>query len=292
MELRHIRYFARAAELLHFTHAADSLYVSQPTLSAHIQQLEEELGIALFDRVGRRVQLTQAGNIFLAHAQRALLNLDQAKETVGDLKRLAKGTICVGALLTYSHQLLPAWIAGFHEAYPGIYFNVQTGPSDILEEEILSAKIDLALSFVPPVSDDISSKKLFTDKIYLVVGKTHAFASKESIEISALNSIPLALVSRRWAARRIYDAFFSEHEVNPQILMEVDDVAALVKIVSAGKIGALLTGVAVPDHNKLSLIHISGAELAAHYGVIWHKHRNLSPAASAFLAHISMSSAV
>jgi len=72
MELRHLRYFARAAELLHFTHAAESLYISQPALSAHIHQLEEEVGAALFDRTGRKIVLTDAGQIFYDHARLAL----------------------------------------------------------------------------------------------------------------------------------------------------------------------------------------------------------------------------
>jgi DNA-binding transcriptional LysR family regulator len=78
MELRHIRYFIRAAELLHFTHAAESLYISQPTLSIHIQQLEEELAAPLFIRTGRQVRLTEAGQIFLVHAQQSVRALELA----------------------------------------------------------------------------------------------------------------------------------------------------------------------------------------------------------------------
>src|ERR1700677_4190657 len=120
MELRHIRYFIRAAEELHFTRAAESLYISQPTLSTHIQQLEEELGVLLFDRIGRNVRLTQAGNVFLPHAQHALQNLNRAKEKIADLKALVSGRIRLGALLTFGQEVLPSWIATFHNAYPQI----------------------------------------------------------------------------------------------------------------------------------------------------------------------------
>ena len=93
MELHQLRYFIRAAELLHFTRAAESLYVSQPTLSSHIQQLEKELGCPLFDRVGRRVRLTEAGQLLLDHARKAIREVDVSKEAVAELLGLRRGAL-------------------------------------------------------------------------------------------------------------------------------------------------------------------------------------------------------
>ena len=101
MELRHIRYFVRAAELLHFTHAAESLYISQPTLSIHIQQLEEELGAPLFNRSGRHVQLTEAGQMLLIRARQSIRELELAQEEIADLKGLRRGTLRIGALISF-----------------------------------------------------------------------------------------------------------------------------------------------------------------------------------------------
>jgi LysR family transcriptional regulator, cyn operon transcriptional activator len=286
MELRHIRYFVRAAELLHFTRAAESLYISQPTLSTHIQQLEEELGVLLFDRIGRNVRLTQAGNVFLPHAQHALQNLNRAKEKIADLKALVSGRIRLGALLTFGQEVLPSWIATFHNAYPQIRVDVQTGPSDFLEAELLSGHIDLALSFVPPTAEDIRSETLFSEEIYLVVGESHPFAQEKQIDIQALATIPLALVSRRWSARRIYDSFLSQHHVSPNILIEIDDLQALLKIASAGNVGVLLAKFAVGGNPNLRLIPIAETPLYINYGLLWLRQGYLNPAANAFLEHI------
>src|SRR5271163_958786 len=126
MELRHIRYFIRAAELAHFTQAAESLYISQPTLSNHIQQLEEEIGLPLFDRLGRKVQLTEAGLVFLEHARQAIRELEWAQEEIGDLKGIVSGAVRIGALPGVGRNFLPSLLAAFHISYPQIGFELKT----------------------------------------------------------------------------------------------------------------------------------------------------------------------
>ncbi len=167
MELRHIRYFIRAAELLHFTHAAESLYISQPTLSTHIQQLEEELGLPLFDRVGRNVRLTEAGKVFLEHAERAVHELDLAQERIADLKGLTSGKLRLSALSTFGQELLPLWISTFHAIYPEIRMEIKTGNSDTIEEDLQSGRIDLALSFIPSTAELFNSETLLQNKFTL-----------------------------------------------------------------------------------------------------------------------------
>src|ERR1700733_6443804 len=109
MELRHIQYFMRAADLLHFTHAAESLYISQPTLTIHIQQLEQELGLPLFDRVGRNVRLTEAGAVFQDNARKAMRELEIAMEEAADMKGLKSGTLKLAALQFFGQEFLPIW---------------------------------------------------------------------------------------------------------------------------------------------------------------------------------------
>jgi len=292
MELRHIRYFARAAELLHFTRAAESLYISQPTLSTHIQQLEEEFGTALFDRVGRSVQLTDAGNIFLARAQRVLSNIDVAKEKISDLKSLKRGTIRLGALLTFGPHMLPAWISTFHDRFPNIRIDVQTGTSDFIEDELQAGSIDLGLAFVPPSVEDLQGQSLIVEYIYVVVGDKHPFASRKEVDFHELGSVPLGLVSRRWVARRVYDSYFAKHKISPNVVIESDDLQALLTIASAGKVALLLARLAAGNFPKVRLIPLAGAPLTVDYGALWNSHGHLSPAAGAFLEHIKQESLI
>ncbi len=292
MELRHIRYFVRAAEQLHFTRAAESLFVSQPTLSLHIQQLEEEVGAALFDRVGRKVQLTEAGKIFLEHAGKALKELELAEERISDLKGMTSGTLKLGAILTFSQELLPSWIASFLAKYPHIRMVVKTGDSDFIEENLLSGNIDAALSFVPPSTELLKAEKLFTAEVFLGVSEQHPLADRESVQLKEVQEIPLALVGNRWTARRLIEAYFAESGISPDVLIEIDDLHGLLRVVSQGLAGSLLTRIVVSNYPNLRLIPIADKKLFLNYGMLWHGQKHLSPSTEAFLAHIRQEFAV
>jgi len=290
MELRHIRYFLRTAELLHFTRAAESLYVSQPSLSAHIQQLEEELDVRLFDRTGRNVHLTESGKVFLKHAQRALQNVDLATQKIANLKELTAGTIRLGALTAFMENLLPVWIASFHARYPDLRLNVKSGSSDLLESELQQGDIDLALSFLPPTSpEEIRGETLFTESIYLVVGLNHPLSENEEISVQTLGQLPLALVGRSWAARRLYDAMAARHNITPDVQVEAEDVQTLLTVASEGRLAVLMSKLAVGDYPNLKLIRIAEETLTIDYGILWRSHGTLSPAADALLSHIRKS---
>jgi len=109
IELRHLRYFLAVAEASHFTRAAETLYISQPTLSQQIKQLEAELGTTLFDRIGKRVILTEAGEILRAHAQRVLVELEQA-QAVQELEGLQRGELTVGTVQTVNAYMIRIWL--------------------------------------------------------------------------------------------------------------------------------------------------------------------------------------
>jgi LysR family cyn operon transcriptional activator len=286
VELRHIRYFIRAAELLHFTHAAESFYISQPTLSIHIQQLEEELGLPLFNRIGRNVRLTEAGNVFLDQARKSVRELDIAMEEIADMKGLKSGTLRLTALLLFGQEILPTWLAKFNCSYPNIQIMLKTGPSEQLEEELLAGQVDLALSFVPPSSEDLAYEKLFTEQIFFVVGEQHPLAGLAEITLSELSTTPLAVVSNRTAARKVLDRVFAEQKLEPKIMIEIDDLQALLKIAGAGNVGTLLGRLAVRKYPNLRLIPIADASITLDFGVLWHKHVHLSPPARTFLEYV------
>ena len=125
MELRHLRYFLAVADTVHFRRAAESLHVSQPTLSQQIRQLEKELGTTLFDRIGKGVRLTVAGETFRHYAQRILHVLDEAQVALLELEGLKRGKLYVGAVQTLNTYLIPPIIARFTTLHPGIFLSVE-----------------------------------------------------------------------------------------------------------------------------------------------------------------------
>ena len=286
MELRHLRYFIRAAELLHFTRAAQSLYISQPTLSSHIYQLEEEVGSLLFDRVGRSVRLTEAGNIFLNHALRAIEQLDTAARKISAMKSLAGGTLRIASLQVFGHRLLPSWIADFNAKHPQVLIIVKTGATNYVEEELQSGRVDLGLAVVPVTASDLSHQRLFTEDIVMVVGKSHPFAIKRQIRFEELCNTPLALMGRDTGVRRLFDSILAVRKLTPNITIEIDDLQALVKIAASGNAATLLSRWAIANHPDLHLIPIIEPTMSLDFGVLWHKQVELCPAAQAFLQHI------
>jgi LysR family cyn operon transcriptional activator len=285
MELRHIRYFVRAAELRHFTHAAESLYVSQPTLSTHIHQLEEELGLPLFDRLGRIVQLTEAGQVFLEHAVQALRELERATEEIADLKGIISGALSICALPGYGHKVLPALISSFHAKYPQINFEIKSGTSDFLEEQVLSGAVVLGLSFVPPTKPNIDYRVLFSNRRNFVVSEKHALANRKEISLEEIAEQPLALISPRYRSRLGIDETFANKGMAPKILVEMDDLHAMLEVVADGDLGTVLTGFGVGGFPGLHLIPIEHIPIV-HFGVLWQAGSYLNPAAKAFVQHV------
>ncbi|SRR5579883_1886841 len=285
MELRHIRYFVRAAEMLHFTNAAESLYISQPTLSNHIQQLEEEVGLPLFNRLGRHVRLTEAGQIFLEHASKTLKDLERAKEEIDDLKGVMTGTVRITSLLGLGQSILPAWIASFHNTYPLIHFETRTGTSQSIEADVKSGNVDLGFAFIPIESRGLVSELLISHPMCLVVSEKHKLANKKSIDLRELSNVPLALVGRRFSLRLTIDSLLEEMGLSLKIIVEMDDVRALLKLAGEGDLGALLTPLAVADYPGVKAIPIKGLA-PIDVGVIWHSDGRLSPPAKAFLQYI------
>jgi LysR family cyn operon transcriptional activator len=287
MELRHLRYFVRAAELLHFTRAADSLHVSQPTLSSHIQQLEEELGSPLFDRVGRRVRLTAAGQILLPHARAATREVELSKEEIAELQGLLRGSLRVGTTYVFSEYLVPLSLAAYMTAYPDIHVLINWATSLEIEQDLLTGAIDLGLAFLPAESDELEAEPLLTDEVVLVVGKTHPLAAKTEIHVSELGDFPLILFSTGFSTRRLLDRQFAKEGFSPKILLEMNDIPALLKIVETGIAGTMVSRRLAAPCAQLRSISISGRVVRS-AGILTRRGIHLSPAARAFLEVIRL----
>jgi LysR family cyn operon transcriptional activator len=291
MELRHIRYFIRAAEFLHFTRAAESLYVSQPTLSIHIQQLEEELGTPLFERAGRHVRpvrLTEAGHRLLAHLRNALRELELGKEEVAELRGLVSGTLRFGSTHIFTQRLLGTALAVFSATYPEIHILMKLGTSNDIEQAILEREVDVGLAFLPPESEEIEYEVLFSDEVVLVVSQRHPLAGVAELPIRELNGLRLALPGAGFSSRRLLDKHFAREKILPKIVLEINDISALLTIVEKGNMGTLVSRRAVEKRAELSIIRISEADLLREAGILKHRSVYLGGAARAFVELVKL----
>lgn len=153
MELRQLKYFLKAKELLNFTEAAAALYISQSTLSQQIKQLEDELQVPLFNRIGKRITLTEAGNLFAVYAQQSVNKASDGLQFIKDLNNLETGKIAIGVTYALRHVVTKALIL-FSSEYPKIQFEIVFGTSQELIQKLNHFELDVILTFEEIASEE------------------------------------------------------------------------------------------------------------------------------------------
>ena len=181
MELRQLKYFKEACERQNFSEAARILHISQSTLSQQIKQLEEELDVLLFDRIGKRIVLTEARQAFLPYAARAIYDAEDGKQIIRDLKGIETGVLHIG--VTYSMSpLLIAALQLFNRAYPKIKVEITFATSEELLKQLDGSGLDFVLSFKPEdLTDDFETIPLFSSRLQFIVRSSHPLAGLSSL---------------------------------------------------------------------------------------------------------------
>ncbi|TWR24980.1 LysR family transcriptional regulator [Mucilaginibacter achroorhodeus] len=258
MELRQLKYFIKAAELHNFTEAANQLFISQSTLSQQIKQLEDELGILLFDRIGKRVRLTEGGHLFLPYAQRTAKDAEDGRNILKDLMNLQTGTLTIGVTYGLIHVLTKA-IVDFSEKIPGVTLEIGFGTTKELLIKLADGNIDLMLSFLPvQQSATYISEKLFSSCLALIVHQDHPCAKNQHLSLKKLETLPLILPSTGYSIRDFFNKMVSKHQVSLNVRMEVNDINMLLQLVNTGKWCTVLMGSSVSQFPDLKAIKITG----------------------------------
>jgi LysR family cyn operon transcriptional activator len=241
VELRHLRYFLAAAQSQNFTVASNQLYITQPTLSHQIKQLEEELGVALFMRIGRSVHLTAAGEIFRAYAKRSLQEVEQGKDALHDLENLKHGRLTVGVLSTFGTFILPPILADFNAAYPGIKITVLRLRSGEIEKRLLDGELNLGVANAPAGSDQIEVDPLIDDFMALLVGDQHPLAGRTSVALEEIREHGLILPTQEFNSRQLIDATFAANGITPRVIMEMNAIEPILSTVRLSKLSTILS---------------------------------------------------
>lgn len=283
MELRHLRYFLALADILNFTRAAERLHITQSTLSHQINQLEEEIGKKLFDRNGRRVVLSEAGESFLVYASRAMAEIDKG---LGNLKQNAvplNGSVRVGATPTANQQLLPACIIKFVQDHPTVKVIVDELSGDEIANRLLGQTLDIGISYRPGEKEGLSFEPLFNDALVLVVSKEHPLAKRKRVRIAELHCEDLVLLPSLYSTRRLLNECFHVAGAIPNVVAEMNSVTAMLALVSATRIGAIVGKGAMSENNThLRVIALEGPVPTRIHGLIFSQAHELSPASVAF----------
>lgn len=256
---RSIRYLLAVAEHKSFTRAADALAVSQPTLSQQIKQLEESLDVQLLDRSGRSVRLTDAGEVYLLHARRALGELHAAQRAIHDLQDLSRGSLRLG-MTPITDYLTAPLLDAFNAHYPGISVSTLEMPQHDIECGVAEDRIDVGIAFTNTLSSMAASSKieahvLFDEALNLAVGQGHGRAGDRSpFSAATLAEEPLVLLSPDFVLRRYVDMYCRQHGITPHIAMETNSLSVIVEIVRLGRLATILPDtIATAQHGIQSI---------------------------------------
>jgi DNA-binding transcriptional LysR family regulator len=243
MLLGQVEAFLEVARLGNVSRAAEVLYVTQPTLTARLKNLEAELGEPLFLRTGRGLRLTEAGRAFLPHAERAVRALREGEAAITGLQRGEAGQLVVGAAPAVSTYVLPGLLRRFLAMAPGVRLAVRTGHSEEVLAMVLADEVQVGL--VRALGHrDVESIPVYEDQLVLVVPPGHRFAGG-GIGLEDLGAEPLILFDRTSSYHELTNALFREAGVLPRSILELDNIEAAKQMVANGLGVALLPRIAV-----------------------------------------------
>lgn len=249
-----MQYFIKSAETENFTEAASQSFITQSTLSQQIKQLENDLGCLLFDRIGKRVRLTEAGKAFLPFARQTLGDAQHGKEMIGDMQNLRTGKLHIGSTWGLS-SLLTRAIIRFHQAYPHICYEVIYRKADELIEMLYEQKIDFALSFNLLISDEqIEETMLFKSTLCAVVSADHPLAKYRRMPLAVLKDYPIAVPYKGMNARRLFDEFVEQYGLKVKPTVELSEIYTLLKLVKTSKWIAVVADATIFDEGGVVAI--------------------------------------
>lgn len=246
MLLAQLEAFVEIARRGSVSRAAETLFVTQPALTARIKGLERELGTELFVRTGRGVRLTEPGRSFLPYAQRALGAVAEGRQLLAEVSRGGAGQLALGAAPAVGTYVLPVILQRFHSAYPNVQLSVRTGHSEEVLGLVLREEVEVGLVRALRHAD-IQSVPLYEDELVLVTTPEHHFAARSGIVVEELGEEQLILFDRTSSYHDLTSSFFREAGVAPRGVMEVDNIDATKKMVRQGLGVALLPYTAVAE---------------------------------------------
>lgn len=236
MELRYLRYFVAVAEELSFTRAAARLNIAQPPLSQQIRRLEARLGVTLLSRTKRRVELTEAGRVFLRQSYQAIQSIEQGIVLAQRADRGEIGRLAIGILVYISYTLIPPILREFRKKFPEVHIELRFLTNALQIAALQSGQVDVCFVRPPIDSPDVASKLISRERFILAMPATHPLAHKSAVSIKQLRNDPFIMYVRELGPTfysSLYQ-FCAKADFSPNVALEVSQIHAAVGLVGSG----------------------------------------------------------
>jgi len=284
LTLRQIRVFEAVARYLNYTRAAEELHLTQPAVSMQVKQLEESLGIALFEQLGKRIHLTEAGTEVLAYARSISQQLDELEGVLNRIKGLSGGRLRI-SVATTANYFIPTLLGSFSRRYPDVTVSLDITNRETLLQSLAENTTDLVIMGQPPAEADVEAEAFMDNPLVVVAPPDHPLAGKKKIPLQRLQEETFLVRESGSGTRIAMERFFNERGMKLKTGMEVGSNEAIKQSVQAG-LGLGLLSRATLDQElelkRLVVLDIQDFPIMRHWYVVHRRGKRLSAAAEAF----------
>lgn len=290
MELQNLTAFIAVSELESFSRAAEQLHLTQPAVSKRISALEETLATPLFDRIGRRVQLTQAGQALLPSAQRILAELEESRRAIANLNQQVSGRLKLATSHHIGLHRLPPVLRAYTSQFPEVDLDIHFMDSEEACSAVLRGDVEIAIATLPDQQwPQLRSDIIWHDPLGIVVSTQHPEASHASIRVEQLRHLPAILPSKNTFTRTLLEQALGLNEQNMNIGMETNYLETIKMMVSIG-LGWSVLPLSMLNED-IHHLAVDGIQFERLLGVVTHQQRTLSNAARKMLLELEKQSA-
>ncbi|MFC4430339.1 LysR family transcriptional regulator [Citricoccus alkalitolerans] len=284
MNLEQLKGFLEVARVGHFTRAAESLHLTQPSLSRQIATLEHDLGSELFHRARGHITLTAAGETLLPLARRMLADAETVRREMAELAGLQRGRVRLGATPTLCVSIVADVVTAFHAAHPGIELHLTERGSRGLVEELVSGALDLALVITsdahPATAPSLHRSRLLTEELVVVGGGESPFGERTTVTMQDLALMPQIAFPASYDLRGTMDEAFRAEGLAPTVVLEGAEMDAVLRFVELEMGVALVPAMVLKDRPGLSSVRLSEPRLTRTISLARRQDVNLTRAAA------------
>lgn len=285
MEIQNLSAFISVSEKNSFSRAAEQLFITQPAVSKRISALEKELNIRLFDRIGKSVQLTEAGRALLPSALRILAELEDSKRAIGNLNEKVCGRLSIATSHHIGLHRLPPVLRAFTRNYSDVDLDIRFMDSEEACNCVLKGDVELAIATLPENNwPHLQSQIIWRDPLDIVISTQHPQVNLTQISVEQLSKIPAILPSQNTFTRELLEQALGLNHQNLNIAMETNYLETIKMMVSIGLGWSVLpVSMVTPD---IAIMNIRGIEFERLLGVVSHQQRTLSNAAKMLMLEL------
>lgn len=285
MDIQNLAAFIAVSERNSFSRAAEQLFITQPAVSKRISSLEKELNNRLFDRIGKSVQLTQAGKALLPSALRILAELEDSKRAIGNLNEKVAGKLSIATSHHIGLHRLPPVLRAFTRHYSDVDLDIRFMDSEEACNCVLKGEVELAIATLPESNwPKLDTQMIWRDPLDIVISAQHPQANPGLISVEQLSKIPAILPSQNTFTRELLEQALGLNHQNLNIAMETNYLETIKMMVSIGLGWSVLPVSMITS--DIAIMNIQNIEFERLLGVVSHQHRTLSNAAKMLMLEL------